>query len=74
MLDGLLIGAGDMRFLAVAMVLAAASIVPVAVAITVLDLGVGWVWAGIATLMAVRAVSLGARWRSDRWAVVGATR
>ncbi len=73
-LDGLLIGAGDMRFLAIAMVGALACTVPFAAAVLLLDLGIGWVWATIGVLMAVRGVSLSFRWRSGAWAVTGAER
>ena len=71
-LDGVLIGAGDLRFLAWAMSLAALAFVPVAVGVRLLDLGIGWLWAAIALLMVVRLVSLARRWRSGAWAVVGA--
>ena len=73
-LDGVLIGAGDLRFLAWAMTLAAVAFVPVAAAVRLLDLGIGWLWAAITLLMVVRLVTLGARWRSGAWAVVGADR
>ncbi len=73
-LDGLLIGAGDMRFLAIAMVGAGCCTVPVAAAVLWLDLGIGWVWATVGVLMATRCVALTARWRSDAWAVTGAER
>lgn len=73
-LDGLLIGAGDMRFLAVAMVGALACTVPAAVLVLVLGLGIGWVWATIALLMGARAIVLSARWRGGSWAVTGAER
>jgi Na+-driven multidrug efflux pump len=43
-LDGVLIGAGDLRFLAWAMSLAALAFVPVAVGVRLLDLGIGWLW------------------------------
>ncbi|HKX72212.1 MAG TPA: MATE family efflux transporter, partial [Acidimicrobiales bacterium] len=73
-LDGVLIGAGDMRFLAWAMVGAAALFVPAAVAVTALDLGIGWLWASLGLLMVTRTVTLGARFAGGRWVVVGATR
>lgn len=73
-LDGLLIGAGDMAFLAKAMVGAAVVIAPVAVAVSVLGLGIGWVWAAITLLMLARLLVLALRWRSGAWAVVGAER
>src|ERR671910_292687 len=73
-LDGVLIGAGDMRFLAWAMVGAAALFVPAAVAVAALDLGIGWLWASLGLLMVTRTVTLGARFAGGRWVVVGATR
>jgi putative MATE family efflux protein len=72
-LDGLLIGAGDMRFLAWAMVAAAAVFIPCAVLVLVYDGGVGWLWAALLLLMLVRALTLGVRWISEAWAVPGAT-
>lgn len=71
-LDGLLIGAGDMRFLARAMVVAAVVAVPVAGSVLVFDLGIGWVWASITCLMVSRVLTLGWRWRQGGWAVTGA--
>jgi len=66
-LDGILIGAGDQRFLAAAMV-AAGVVFALAVApILPLDLGIGWVWASFGTLMAARVVLLGWRYRGTRW-------
>ena len=71
-LDGLLIGAGDMAFLAKAMIGAAALTAPVAGAVLVLDLGIGWVWGAVTVLMAARlggagaAVALGGLGRGRR--------
>ena len=73
-LDGLLIGAGDLRFLAKAMAVAAAVFVPLAVTVGVLDLGIGWLWAALTVFMVVRAVPLYIRYRSDAWLVLGGTR
>ncbi len=73
-LDGLLIGAGDLRFLAVAMVGALAVTAPAAGAVLAADLGIGWVWATVALLMGARLVALSLRWRSGAWAVTGAVR
>lgn len=73
-LDGLLIGAGDMRFLAMAMVGALAVTIPAAGAVLVFDLGIGWVWFAVLVLMVSRVVPLGLRWRSGAWAVTGAER
>ena len=73
-LDGVLIGAGDLRYLAWAMTVAAVAFVPAAVAVRLLDLGIGWLWGAIALLMLARLVTLGARWRDGAWAVTGAER
>lgn len=73
-LDGILIGAGDMRFLAWAMVGVSAAFAPPAVAVAVADAGIGWLWACLAALMATRAVSLGIRFAGGRWVVLGAVR
>lgn len=71
-LDGLLIGAGDMAFLAKAMVGAALATAPVAFSVAVLGLGIGWVWGAITVLMVCRFAVLAVRWRSGAWAVTGA--
>ena len=73
-LDGILIGAGDMRFLAWAMVGAAAVFVPAAIAVSATGAGIGWLWASLGLLMTTRVVTLGARFAGDRWIVLGATR
>lgn len=71
-LDGILIGAGDQRFLAWAM-LGAAAVFAVAVApVLPLGLGIGWLWAAFGVLMATRVVVLGIRFRGDRWLITGA--
>lgn len=70
-LDGLLIGAGDMRFLAWAMVLALAVFTPCAWLVLEEGAGIGWLWAALALFMFVRWVTLQARWISARWAVPG---
>jgi Na+-driven multidrug efflux pump len=72
-LDGLLIGAGDMRYLAKAMVGAFVAFAPVALAVWWLGLGIGWLWVAFGVLMAARLAALLARWRAGEWAVVGAT-
>jgi putative MATE family efflux protein len=73
-LDGLLIGAGDQRFLAWAMTAAFVAFAPVAGAVLVLDLGIGWLWGALAVLMAARLVALLVRWQRGDWAVIGAIR
>lgn len=74
-LDGILIGAGDTRFLAGSMVVAGPLVyMPVAL----LSLAFGWgivgVWCGLVGLMLARFALLGARWLGGRWAVTGAVR
>jgi putative MATE family efflux protein len=71
-LDGLLIGAGDMRWLAVAMSGAAAVYIPLALLIGSAEVGIDALWWGLAVLMLLRLGPLWWRWRSDRWAVLGA--
>jgi putative MATE family efflux protein len=73
-LDGVLIGAGDMRFLAWAMIVAAVVFIPAALAVLALDAGIGWLWASLGLLMATRASTLLARFASGRWIVLGARR
>ena len=71
-LDGVLIGAGDQRFLARAMAVAALALAVAVAPILPLGLGIGWVWGGFGVLMGVRALTLLARFRSHRWLVAGA--
>jgi MATE family, multidrug efflux pump len=72
-LDGVLIGAGDTRFLAWAMLGAAfGAYVPVALLALHFDWGIVGVWCGLLLLMAVRLTSLGWRFHGRRWAVTGA--
>jgi putative MATE family efflux protein len=73
-LDGILIGAGDMRFLAGAMAVSAAVFIPAAVAVAALGAGIGWLWASLALFMASRAGILLARFAGDGWLVLGAVR
>ena len=75
-LDGVLIGAGDARYLALAGLANLAAYLPMLVAVAVLGLpgaaGLGWLWAAFALgYMAARALTLGLRARSDRWMVLG---
>jgi putative MATE family efflux protein len=72
-LDGILIGAGDQRYRAGAMLVAAGLFVPIVVIARISDAGIGWLWFAIEVLMVARLVPLVARFRTNRWAVVGAT-
>lgn len=72
-LDGVLIGAGDSRYLAGSMLLAGlGAYVPIALLALELGWGVTGVWAGLLALMGVRLLTLGGRFAGGRWAVVGA--
>jgi len=71
-LDGVLIGAGDMRFLAWAMVAATAVFVVGAAAVLAFDLGIGWLWTAIVAWMLARLVVLSIRYARGRWVVTGA--
>lgn len=73
-LDGILIGAGDLRYLAWAMVAAFVVFAPAALGVLLYDDGVGWLWAALLVFMGARAVTLGLRFASDEWAVVGPER
>jgi len=69
-LVGGLIGAGDQRFLARAMFLAATVTLPVMVATRLVDLGIGRLWGIIWLYILARSVILLVRIRGDRWQVV----
>ena len=71
-LDGILIGAGDMRYLAVAMVISTAVYLPAALAPLAFDLGVEWLWGAIGVLAVARLVTLGVRFVGDQWERTGA--
>jgi len=73
-LDGLLIGAGDLRYLAGAMVVSFVAFLPCALGVWWFGLGIGWLWGALVVFMAARAVTLGWRWHDGRWAVTGAER
>ena len=70
-LDGILIGAGDTRYLMWSML--AASAVFIALAALALELGWGvvGVWAALDVLITARLALLGPRFARRRWAVVG---
>ena len=74
-LDGILIGAGDTRFLMWGMLAASLLVfVPIALASLALDFGIVGVWCGLLGLIVARLVTCGWRFRGRRWAIVGATR
>ena len=71
-LDGILIGAGDTRFLMWGMLGSAAVYVPVALLALEEGWGIRGVWCGLAALIAVRLLTCGARFAGGRWALTGA--
>jgi putative MATE family efflux protein len=74
-LDGVLLGAGDVRYLRNATILSAlAGFLPMVWLALAFDLGLGGVWAGLALFMVIRLATLLLRLRSGGWAVVGTTR
>jgi putative MATE family efflux protein len=73
-LDGLLIGAGDLRYLAGAMVISFMAFLPCAIAVLWAGLGISWLWGALVVFMGARAVTLTLRWMGGRWAVTGAER
>jgi putative MATE family efflux protein len=73
-LDGVLIGAGDGRWLAGAQVLLLVAYLPVALVVRTQELSAAGLWIGFAVFMALRGLALSWRARSEAWAVVGAHR
>ncbi len=73
-LDGILIGAGDTRYLAGAMVTSMATFLVAAGAVAVTGVGLGWLWASLGILMIARLATLLARFSTGAWAVPGASR
>ena len=73
-LDGVLIGAGDVRYMRnLTLVAALGGFLPAIWLAYALDLGLGGIWAGLALFIVLRLVALLARLRSGRWAIPGAT-
>lgn len=73
-LDGVLIGAGDGRYLAVTSVLGAVVFIPAAWAVAHGSLGLPALWCAVGLWMVTRVVTLALREHSDGWAVTGAVR
>ncbi|WNF28212.1 MATE family efflux transporter [Streptomyces sp. C11-1] len=73
-LDGVLMGAGDGRYLAWAMLVTLAVFAPVALLVPALGGGLTALWWAMTLMMTVRLATLWLRTRSGRWIVTGATR
>lgn len=71
-LDGILIGAHDLRYLAGAMLLSLAAFVPCALAVGALDLPLTALWGALGLFMTARLATLMARFVGTGWMVVGA--
>ncbi|MDQ1506791.1 MAG: hypothetical protein QOD57_4518 [Actinomycetota bacterium] len=70
-LDGVLIGAGDLRFLAGAMVAAFAVFLPAAVLAGTVGGSLLWLWGAITLLMVARLTGMAWRFAGTAWAVTG---
>jgi putative MATE family efflux protein len=73
-LDGVLMGAGDGRYLAAAMLATLAVFAPVALAVPAGGGGLPALWWAMALFMATRLAFLGGRARTGAWLVTGAVR
>jgi putative MATE family efflux protein len=73
-LDGVLIGAGDGRYLAWAGVLTLVAFAPLALLVHAADAGLLWLWVAFGGFMLARLVTLVARERTGAWMVTGAFR
>jgi putative MATE family efflux protein len=71
-LDGILIGAGDLRFLAGAMVVAFALFLPAAILAGSAGGTLGWLWGAVTLLMVARLVGVAWRFAGQAWMVTGA--
>lgn len=71
-LDGILIGAGDLTYLAQTMVISTLVFAALAVTVLVTGAGLGWLWAALGVFMLLRAGFMWRRWIDDVWLVTGA--
>lgn len=70
-LDGVLIGAGDLRYLAGAMVAAAGLLVPLVIGVRLAGAGIGWLWGALAIFMVARLAGVMGRFVGSRWVRLG---
>jgi putative MATE family efflux protein len=71
-LDGILIGAGDVRYLALAMGIATLCFVPCAAAVLATGAGLIALWSALFVFMFARLYTMGRRYRGNEWLVTGA--
>jgi putative MATE family efflux protein len=74
LLDGVLIGSGDTRFLAFVLTMAMCTFLPIAWAVVHFELGVVGLWCAMIAFLVTRASLMFRRSRSDAWIIEGATR
>ncbi len=72
-LDGVLIGAGDSRYLALAGLVALVAYVPLALLVGERGAGLVWLWAAYGIFMLARMATLALRVRTGAWIRLGAT-
>jgi Na+-driven multidrug efflux pump len=72
-LDGVLIGAGDGRYLALASLIALVAYVPAAIAVEQAAAGLVWLWAAYGWYVTARMLTLLWRIRGDAWLRTGST-
>lgn len=72
-LDGVLIGAGDGRYLALAGLVSLLAYAPLAWVVREQQAGLGWLWAAYGGFMLARMLTLALRTRTDGWVRLGAT-
>jgi putative MATE family efflux protein len=70
-LDGILIGAGDVRYLALAMAVATLCFVPCAAAVLATGSGLIALWGALSVFMLARLYTMGRRYRRNAWLVTG---
>jgi putative MATE family efflux protein len=73
-LDGILIGAGESRYLALAMLGAAAAFFPAALIVLGTGAGLAALWGALWVFILGRLYGMGRRYRTDAWLVPGAVR
>jgi Na+-driven multidrug efflux pump len=73
-LDGVLIGAGDGAYLAIAGLVVLAVYVPLVLLVAWADGGFTWLWIAYGGFMAARLATLWLRQRDDAWMVLGTRR
>ena len=73
-LDGVLIGAGDGVYLAVAGLVTLAVYAPLVLLVGSTGAGFTWLWVAYGAFIAARLATLWLRQRGDTWMVLGATR